>query len=119
MNTMCNEIDYCDKIIFSIEQRDNKKYIHILGYGYHVGEPEDYPYRWLEYTGLIFPLNELTININKIEKIYGHKVKQYIEDVDTYNSLKSIINNDYKAVAVKESDISTDMECGMYMLVSQ
>lgn len=102
-----------DKTLISIEMIDGVKYIHFLGYGYFCGEPSDKPYRWVDYTFLMCPIEEaIKYGVSKWESDYQDSVKQYIQDLSEsdYNTLE-----EHEVISVE--DIAEGTPCGLYYLV--
>lgn len=108
---------------FSIEpDGQGGKQIHIFGYCYSTGDDdEEEPWRNVEYTFFIEPLEEfiehLKANENYVDETAGD-VKQYIGDYAD-DGIVDIINhyfNGHTADAVLHySEIAIDTPCGDYM----
>ena len=106
-----------EKTLISIEMIDGVKYIHYSGFGYHSGWPEDKPYRWVDYTGLMCPLKEaLEYGICKWEADNQEFVTQYMEDLSEEEMDNFFKENHYDVL--KESEIDENIGCGIYWYVA-
>lgn len=105
--------------IFYIEEAEGKRWVHYMGYGYYAGEPENQPYRLLEYTHCTGELSHvLSVGLKKYEEEYAPECKQYIANCD-YTMLKSVYQmydcgNAPKQIKAENIDIDTP--CGCYVL---
>ena len=103
--------------LISIEMIDGVKYIHYSGFGYCVGDPEDKPYRWVDYTWLMCPLKEaLEYGIGKWEEDNQEFVKQYIEDLSEEEINNIFQRHNYDVL--NESEIDENISCGIYWYVA-
>lgn len=109
--------DTFPSIIELFTDRDGTRYVHFLGYGYYVGEPDDIPYRIVEYTGFVVSLKEaLKYGILKFEGEFSDQYKQYISDCSE-EALQAIYRGYDKGHApkkIKLCDISMATPDGMY-----
>lgn len=75
-----NHGDY--KTIFAIETGTERKFVHFLGYAYYAGDPEDKPYRFVEYCFHYVPLDEvLSKGLRAAEIDDSDLIKQYIKEI--------------------------------------
>lgn len=106
-----------ENTLISIEMIDGVKYIHYLGFGFYNGEPKERPYRWVDYTGLIFPLKEvLEYGLSKWEEENQELVIQYISDLSTEEIENIFDEHDYDIL--EENEIDENINCGMYWYVA-
>lgn len=106
-----------ENTLISIEMIDGVKYIHYLGFGYYLGWPEQKPYRWMDYTGLVCPLNEaLECGISKWEYDNQELVTQYIQDLSG-EEIENIFEENYYDI-LEESEIDENISCGIYWYVA-
>ena len=72
-----------DKTVVEIKENSGNKIIHYLGYAYYVGEPEDKPWHWVDYSGFYVPIREV-LEFEKMghnyELQFADRYKQYIND---------------------------------------
>lgn len=91
--------------------------VHFWGYGYYVGEPDDMPYRMVEYTGFVVSLKEaLKYGILNFEGEFSDQYKQYISDCSE-EELQAIYrgyDNGHAPEKIKLCDISMTTPDGMY-----
>ena len=77
--------------------------MHIDGYVYYVGEPNDRPYRHVQFCGCYIPMNKL--NDEEFISLYeSEECKQYIEDIDESKAKEIIewyLNNGYQPIGGK------------------
>lgn len=112
----------CEETIISLE-RDaltNKTQVHVLGYGYYVGEPKHLPYRFLEYCGYYIPLDYIMENGFPDDGDYeGYDyAKQYIQDC-SYRQMKHIYqhyDNGNPPTSLKLSELCSNTPYGVYKL---
>ena len=103
--------------LISIEIIDEVKYIHYSGFGYFSGWPKDKPYRWVDYTGLLCPLNDaLEYGISKWEEDNQEFVTQYIENLSAEEIADIFERNDYDIL--EENEIDENINCGTYWYVA-
>lgn len=104
-------------IIDLLTDTDGTKYVHFLGYGYYMGEPDDMPYRMVEYTGFVIPLKvALKYGVLKFEGEFSDQYKQYIGDYSE-EELQAIYrgyDNGHAPEKIKLCDISMTTPDGMY-----
>lgn len=106
-----------ENTLISIEMIDGVKHIHYLGFGYYNGEPYDKRYRWVDYTGLICPLNDaLEYGISKWEEDNQEFVLQYIADLSAEEIADIFERNDYDIL--EENKIDENINCGTYWYVA-
>lgn len=106
-----------ENTLISIEMIYGVKYIHYLGFGYSNGEPEDKPYRWVNYISLLCPLNEaLEYGISKWEADKQEFATQSIEDLSSEEIEEIFEKNNYDIL--EESEIDENISCGMYWYVA-
>lgn len=106
-----------ENTLISIEMIDGVKHIHYLGFGYYIGWPEDKPYRWVDYTGLMCPLKEaLECGICKFEADNQELVIQYISDLSTEEIENIFDEHDYDIL--EENEIDENINCGTYWYVA-
>jgi hypothetical protein len=106
-----------ENTLISIEIIDGVKYIHYSGFGYYNGEPNDKPYRWVDYTWLMCPLKEaLEYGISKWEEDNQEFVTQYIEDLSGYEIERIFEHHNHDIL--KENEINENINCGIYWYVA-
>ena len=106
-----------ENTLISIEMIDGVKHIHYSGFGYYNGEPNDKPYRWVDYTWLICPLKEaLEYGISKWEADNQEFVKQYIEDLSG-EEMENFFEENYYDI-LEENEIDENISCGIYWYVA-
>lgn len=115
-----NNADCLDKTIFDIfTDKNGNKLLRYLAYGYYVGEPEDKPYRFVEYDFFVKPISDIVKakkrSVYEYESEYSDQIKCYITDCNE----KELINfyKDYGSdVRIKEvNELTMDTECGCYI----
>jgi len=108
---------------FSIEDDgQGGKQIHVWGYTYTEGDDQgDGPWRNVEYTGFIEPLQEFIDHLNAEENYvdnYASLLTQYIGDYYD-DGIVDIINHYFNGETANDvlrySDITIDTPCGDYM----
>ena len=106
-----------ENTLISIEMIDGIKYIHYFGFGYYLGWPEQKPYRWVDYTGLVFPLNEvLECGISNWEEDNQELVIQYIEDLSGEEIERIFEHHNHDIL--EENEIDENISCGTYWYVA-
>lgn len=106
---------YTLKTLIVIETIGGIKYIHYMGYGYYNGEPQNKPYRWVDYTFLMCPLSEALKNgIDNWEAEHQEFVKQYIQDLSE-DEMKDVLDmENHKTLVI--DDVTEDTLCGTYWI---
>lgn len=119
----CCDYTECDIIQITTNEVGERN-VHILGYTFYLGEPEEKPYRLYEYTGFHLPLIELKrrlvtpyrlfiLNDEEIDRqnIYIQELTEYeVSDiVMTYDNGKAPQHITFK-------DLFGDIKDGMYIL---
>lgn len=106
-------MDIEDKTLIEVRiSAHGVKYINFIGYGYCCGEPDDKPYRWVEYTGLTCLMNDaLKYGIAQWESDHQCLVNQYIKDLseEEYNSIE-------RHPILEANTITEDLPCGLYYI---
>lgn len=106
-----------ENTLILIEMICGVKYIHYFGFGYYNGEPNDKPYRWVDYISLLCPLKEaLEYGISKWESDKQEFATQYIEDLSGEEIEDIFEQNNYDIL--EESEIDENICCGMYWYVA-
>lgn len=114
-----NCVDRADDIL---ADTDGTKYVHFLGYGYYVGEPDDMPYRIVEYTGFVIPLKvALKCGILKFEAEFGDQYKQYVIDCSEkeLHTIYRQYDNGHAPEKIKLCDVSMATPDGMYSVYAE
>lgn len=102
-----------NKTLIIIEMIGDEKYIHYSGYAYYAGNPQDKPYRWIDYTFLMCPLSKaIDYGIKEYESDYQDDVQQYISDLTEFEYDEIV--NDEKHIILNAEDITQDIACGTY-----
>ena len=107
-----------DQTVFCIEtDEDGERFVHVCGYGYYVGEPEDKPYRILDYCGLIAPLGDvIKMGLEEFEEKYGPEVNQYIKNVSLAELCRiyTHYDNGNAPIPISELDLNTPDGCYLW-----
>lgn len=104
-----------DKTLVIIDIFDGEKCICYSGYGYFAGEPEDKPYRWVDYTFFICPLSDaIAYGIKEYETDCQDSIKQYVSDL-TETEYNAIINAKPYTILNAEN-VTQDIACGTYWI---
>lgn len=109
-------------IIDLLTDTDGTRYVHFLGYGYYVGEPDDMPYRIVEYTGFVIPLKvALKCGILKLETEFGDQYKQYVIDCSEkeLHTIYLQYDNGHAPEKIKLCDVSMATPDGMYSVYAE
>lgn len=109
-------------IIDLLTDTDGTRYVHFLGYGYYVGEPDDMPYRIVEYTGFVIPLKvALKCGILKFEAEFGDQYKQYVIDCSEkeLHTIYRQYDNGHAPEEIKLCDVSMATPDGMYSVYTE
>ena len=104
-------------IIEVFTDTDGTRYVHFLFFVYYVGEPDDMPYRIVEYTGFIIPLKvALKYGVLKFEAEFGDQYKQYVIDCSEkrLHTIYRQYDNGHAPEKIKLCDISMTTPDGMY-----
>ena len=109
--------DYLDRTIFSVFLDENgDKMVHFLGYGYYTGEPDNKPYRFIEYAFFIAPLsNVLKEGFSEYEGEHSDQFKQYITDCDEKELVSFYEHYDSGKKPKEINELMLNTECGCYI----
>lgn len=122
-----------ENLIISIEENNGIKYIHYMGYGYEAGandENDITPYRFVDYTGLIHPLDDVLRYLSPQTGQRGilaweidnqEFCKQYIDDYsfEDLNAVYSSYDNGKQPKRIFIEDLTINTPCGIYILLNQ
>ena len=113
--------DYSENTIVEICTKGEDRLIHYFGYGYYAHE-DGKPYRFLEYTWFIAPLEEaLKMGLHEYESENCDQYKTYIEDCTEEECVEFYEHYDNgktpKLIYVDEVDMNTPD--GVYILIER
>lgn len=112
---MINE-DMLDRDFFEIYEENGKKYIHVYGYAYYVGDSvtdnPDEIYRINDYTWFIVPLSEY-LSENFDYDTFQCGLTQYIRDY-TEDALNEFLENTKETFLELTEQLTMETPCGCY-----
>lgn len=114
--------DYSESTIVQIYTDKEGRHIHYYGYGYYAHQGEDKPYRFLEYTWFIAPLEEaLEMGLYEYESENCDQYKTYITDC-TEEECKEFYeryDNGEMPKLIFVDEVNMDTPDGVYIMVKR
>lgn len=109
--------DVEEHTIIAVEEENGRKYVHFFGYGYYADDGTDTPYRFLEYTFLIAPLEDvLKEGVADYESNHQDSCKQYITDCNEEKCLDIYRHYDNGKQPKLLSELTLDTPVGTYII---
>lgn len=98
---------------------NNTKIIKYLGYGYYGGDPDEKPYRFVEYCFFEVPLKDVLPDIVDYENQNGSEYKQYIEECDEKELFEfyTEYDNGNAPTLIQSKDINENTPDGCYIIL--
>lgn len=114
-------MDALDCDVVSVEEYDGEKYVHFSGYVWTNGDPEDKPYRILEYVWNRVPMSTYLAHpdwgsdeFNEYENDSHHCYIEDLSEAEYVDAMNHWFNNRRPKPISK---ITADTPCGDYILM--
>ena len=111
---------YIDNTIVEITDGDEGKKVKIYAYGYFAGDPEDKPYRLVEYSFFFSSLKRIKESgLSTFESAYGQNHNQNIGEYSEQDIIFAYehYNRGRMPKIINESELSENTENGIYIVI--